>query len=161
MADKQRTGDIDSRLRGLPAGDPGLQTEDVCVEENRLCVDSVISGFVVVDAGDRVRIHNRANIGNPFPTTHSTYTVPAGKKFQLYQWNCDSESNTWLVALQIDGVEKDAYRSSGGNDNIRQDITFEFAPIEVLPGQVVSIVFLDGGNNKEATTGFSGVLVDP
>jgi hypothetical protein len=161
MGDIPRDGDQDVRLRGVPAGDPNLLARDVCVEENRLCVDSVISGFVVVDAGDRVRIHNRSNIGNPFPTIHSTYTVPAGKKFQLYQWNCDSESNTWLVALQIDGVERDAYRSAGGNDNIRQDITFEFAPIEAVPGQVVSIVFLEGGQNKEATTGFSGVLVDP
>ena len=49
MADLARTGDTDVRVRGLPVGDPGLLTEDVCVNSNRLCTEDKIrplqSGF--------------------------------------------------------------------------------------------------------------------
>lgn len=38
MADKARTGDVGSRLRGLSPGDPGLLPQDVCVKDNQLCV---------------------------------------------------------------------------------------------------------------------------
>lgn len=128
MGDKSRTGDVDTRIRGLEKADPELLPADVCVEDNRLCVDAVITGLVLPDGA--LSLEKEATplaIGSAGGGLHiSNFIIPATK--------------TWRIVQFISGSEEE---SVGGN---KCELWWE---PDATPGNDVVITrhYISGGNN--------------
>ena len=155
MVDKDRTGDIDARLRGLAANDGNLLPEDVCVEENRLCVDAIISGISFPASATLVAFEATPLAINAGAI--STYVITTGKQLVIQQFTTGSEEESVggnkceLISEPDTNPANDVnitrHYISGGN-NFEEGITFVSAVGDGVAAVKIVRTRFGGGTNE-------------